>query len=177
MATNKNHVNVGCGPHYAKGWWNIDVLDSDEHDIHPDEIVDGVTPFATIHGADMICLGHVMEHVPWRRLPNFLNDARHALALDGRLCVIGPDVMRAIDRWHRGFEPWAIVEACLEHAGGPNDDGPLRHQWNCHERRAIKCLQEAGFTDVRAVPMTSSLLDPWPVVSRAQWQFAVLAEA
>lgn len=170
-------LNVGSGPHYAEGWWNIDPVDSDEHGIHPDQVIDPDRPFSGFVNVEQINLGHVLEHLPWHQVPRFLTEARETMVSGGQLLVVGPDVVRAIKRWKEGLEPWWLVESCLEHAGSFDEYEPLRHHWNCDEARVVWALKESGWSDIQPTPIASSKLNDWPVPSRALWQFAIFAQA
>lgn len=171
-------VNVGCGTHPAAApWINLDTHTNEQ--VHPDVLV---TPGAPLPfddgGADRVFLGHVLEHVPWRDVPDFLADVRRVL--DGDLLVVGPDTFRTLDRWKAGQEPWHIVEAVLEHVGPPSlETWPANgHHWNCHEQRVVEVLELAGFTDVTPLTVDWGEIEghgDWPHVGAAPWQFAVAA--
>lgn len=183
-------VNVGCGPWRAPDpWINLDVHADDR--IRPDVIVDNpARPCAGFArgSVERIYLGHVLEHVPVDELPAFLADLRRALTPGGKVGVVGPDILRAIVRWHDGLEPWDLVMATLE---GPDyypaDHGfqiadrpelswrEARHWWNCTEARVVTVLADAGFVDVVAHPLDAASLDEWPLVARDRWQCAVTA--
>lgn len=175
-------VNIGCGPFRADAWTNVDVVTSPEHGIHPDVVLDSIDtlPFSTSTVA-AIYLGHVLEHIRWDdRLIPYLTEILRVLQPGGEVCVVGPDVNRAIRMWHRRELDWFWVDACLEGAVAGPDDHPwdwdgCRHQWNCSEDRVVMALNRAGFTNVRGVPLDSIQLDRYPVVSRARWQCAALA--
>lgn len=108
---------------------------------------------------------------------------RNVLAPGGEIMVVCPDVYRVIDRYKHNAETLWRVETCLEDDNPQADltdgnpwDG-ARHHWNAYEARVIRALKTSGFVDVRGVPLSSPLLDTWPVVSRAEWQCAVHAHA
>lgn len=183
-------LNVGCGPWRADPpWVNLDVHRG--NGVDPDVLVaDPARPCATWADGtvDRIYLGHVLEHVPPDELPAFLADLRRALRPGGQIAVVGPDILRAIERWHLGLEPWSLVMATLE---GPDyypadghfeiDENPdaawrqARHWWNCTEPRVIRILAENGFVDVARRDLTDDDLGEWPVVDYAPWQMAVTA--
>ena len=92
------------------------------------------------------------------------------------MLVVGPDVERAINRYHLGLEPWSIVTATMEGEGSELGGWVgARHCWNCTEARVVGLLGRCGFVDVAAVPLEPSAVDGWPVVSLAPWQCAVSA--
>jgi hypothetical protein len=175
-------LNVGCGQHYAPGWHNVDVVCRPELGITPDQVVparvrlDEVFPAG---GFDRVFLGHVLEHVPWGWVPEFLAGVTRVLAPGGEVLVVGPDCFRVIERWRDGLEPWWLVVQCLEGDSskpGLGDESVwdgARHHWNAHEQRVVDALETAGFVGVTGVPLGSELLNGWPVVLRVEWQCAV----
>lgn len=168
-------LNVGCGQHRAPPpWINLDTRENEN--TFPDQIVDPREPLPFEDAScERVYLGHVLEHISWPALPNFLADIRRLL--DGDLLVTGPDVYRTLEEWHRGRLGWGLVEAVLEHAAHPERDNgwpEAHHHWNCHEARVIEALQLAGFGNVEPV----SIFDPgegWPVTNPSSWQLAVRA--
>lgn len=183
MTATPSHLNIGCGPHRAPApWWNLDVIHAPELDppIVPDQVVtESLVVTFGAESVERIYLGHVIEHVAWDRLPDFLRDVYDVLAPGGEVMVVGPDVLRAIIRHQAGVEPMSLVLSTLEDATFPADgwewDG-ARHQWNAHEARVVGALSRfGGFETVEPVGMESHRLDAWPVVSRVKWQCAVWA--
>lgn len=173
-------LNVGCGPHRAPDpWVNLDCHRGDG--VEPDVLVDEHAPLSgyASQSVDRVYLGHVLEHVMWPLVPAFMADVKRVLTPDGQVLVIGPDVLRTIIGWRDGSETWDLVLSTLEAMDGDAPDqvgqwGAACHKWNCHESRVIDLLTACGF-DAVAIPLASSDLDGWPVVSRAPWQLAVAA--
>lgn len=189
---NRPWLNVGCGPFRApEPWVNLDVHVSDS--IRPDVVVED--PDRPLAGwgdgtVDRVYLGHVLEHIAWPDVPEFLADIRRALHPDGEVCAVGPDVFRAIRRWRDGLDPegWQLIESILE---GPWDrdydtDGyglierlpawpQARHQWNSYEKRVVVAFHLAGFSHAEGRPIDPDALGGWPLVAYTQWQCAVVA--
>lgn len=171
-------INVGCGPHLAdRPWINVDLLGAEvPADIYA--VPGDRLPFDDGCAA-AVYAGHVLEHVPWDDVGGWLADVARVLAPGGRLCVVGPDVFRAIRAWHEGAEPWELVESVLEHDRPQEDLGAwagARHSWNCTEARVAAALRAAGFVHIQALPIDGHELDGWPIVSRSPWQCAVVAD-
>lgn len=168
-------VNVGCGPHRAEGWWNVDRVC--EGDVQPDAIVSAARPLASFSEVEAVYCGHVLEHIAWPKVPAFLGHIRDHLAPGGACCVVGPDVERALAAWHRGLEPRSLVTSVLE-SDRPQDDlgdwPGARHAWNCTEERVVRAMSEAGFARVEALSIDPVALAGWPVVAFTQWQCAVV---
>lgn len=169
-------LNWGSGPHYAAGYYNLDVTTTAKCDL----VVSRTAPFAAFDDetVDGIYAGHVLEHVRWGELPAMLAEARRVLRPGGELMVVGPDMLRTLERWKADLEPWELVRAVLEddlnyQDRGVDWDGAC-HAWNCYEERVVRLLDWCEFTAV-GVPVTEDALVGWPVVSYAPWQFAVRA--
>ena len=182
-------LNAGCGTHYAKGWVNTDVWENE--DTRPDVRVEPGKPYPFDDNTfDAIFLGHVVEHIHWPLLPDFLRDMGRIAKPNAPILIVAPDVYRTIDRWRQGREPWWMVQSVLEHQDVNADNRPLdefwdgaTHHWNCHEERVVTLLANLGFPNIEAVsdkiPDGSNWKDPvnkkivWPVVSKAAWQCGV----
>lgn len=167
-------VNVGCGTHRADGWINTDAQRG--FNVAPIEVQCTALPFRE-NSVDRIMLSHVMEHVPWPAVPDFLVDIHTVLAPGGMVCVVGPDVYKTIRRWAEGREPWDLLTSVLEHSQSHAHEAlwpQARHWWNFTAGRAMSAFHESGFlTD--PVEIASARLDEWPVVGRADWQSAFFA--
>lgn len=185
-------LNVGCGPHRAPSpWLNLDVHCGDG--IEPDVLVtDALDPLENFDNVDRVYLGHVLEHVPWQQVGVFLQGIERAMAKGGKLCIVGPDVLRTLQGWRDGRESWELVESVLENPwDGCHGDADLstlqeqlpepewehaRHWWNCYEMRVVYALQRWTLLDrIEPQPMDPTVLGDWPVVGFSPWQFAVTA--
>ena len=190
-----NLLNAGCGTHYAKGWVNCDVWQSET--TKPDVLVEPNQPYPfPDNHFDAIYLGHVIEHIDWRLVPDFLLDMRRVAKPGAPVLVVGPDVLKTIQRWREDREPWEMVLSTMEHQehnfqpGRESEfwDGATHH-WNCHHQRVWDILNELGFTDLQdyydRIPndtRASWWLDTetkikWPVVAKWFWQFAIHCRA
>lgn len=163
-------LNLGPGEHYADGWVNLDATDR----VRADRIVDPADPFGTFdpESAAQVYLGHVLEHVWWHDIPRLLGQVYDVLAPGGAVLVTGPDMVRLLERWKTGAEPWWLVESAWENADNGDPSWPEAvHKWNCHEARVIGALTAAGFVDVAGTEEFAG----WPVVNWSAWQCAVRA--
>lgn len=176
-------LNIGCGTHNAPApWWNIDTtrrVDCAAEDvIDPDEIIDPDKPLPyDDNSAERVLLSHVLEHVPWEQVPDFLLDVRRVAA--DELLVVGPDVYRTIDAYKRGVRPWSLLATVLEHKDWPPDMAAwpgAPHHWNCHEARVMEALGRTGWN---AQPVLDDAdLASWPLVGWDRgWQFAIIARS
>lgn len=188
------NLNVGCGPFPADGWTNTDLVHIDG-EIEPDIVVTADNPFPfDTHTVTRAYLGHVLEHVPWHRLPWFLGELRRVLVDGAQIMVVGPDTMRVLDRWKNGDEDWSKVAGIIEGTGayltylGAYEHIRWvgdRHHWNCYEARVVEALELCGFQRVEAFPVTDEgrlaedriRAEGWPLVDGSPCQFAVRADA
>lgn len=172
-------VNIGCGPHYAPGWVNVDRIYRDT--ITPDIVnPTGRPSLLEVEDVTAIYLGHVLEHVRWEDVPAFLTECRDLLNPGGAICVVGPDVTNTLHMWKNGQVGDDLMTAVLEGAH-PQIDGAdvghdgARHQWNATQPRVVQSLIAAGFVDVHAYDTMRDVPDVWPIVARPDWQSAVSA--
>lgn len=182
-------LNVGCGPHYAEGWWNTDLVQVPGI-IDPDQVVTAADPLpfpdATVERA---YLGHVLEHVPWADVPAFLGRLRQVLAPGGVACFVGPDTFEVLDLWKAGTEPWEKVAGIIEGTGSYMRDhySPLhwdadRHHWNCHQDRVAEAVTDLGWSVEIIARLPDRRLDEdelrgrgWPLVDGSPCQFSIEA--
>lgn len=172
-------LNIGPGPHYQEGWINIDVKAVEgvfRADVYVEDPM--VLPFED-GVADEIYLAHILEHIPWEDVTTYLAEVHRVLKQGGLAIIIGPDLIRGLELWKAGKiirdfsanDPGLL--GMLEWPSLPGWDAP-RHYWNCEEKRVLSILEPEKWT-ARPVDIGSKELDPYPVVSRAPWQMAILA--
>jgi predicted SAM-dependent methyltransferase len=158
-------LNIGCGPHYAEGWTNMELPEAMEY--HADlrgDVRDLASAGFADGSVDRVYMGHVIEHIPLPYVVDALKEVRRVLAPEGRVMIVGPDanLCKSYD------ELIGCAVACgsdqSHREGGP-------HLWVPTLGLMIALLRRAQFdyrdTDIRWVT------NDWPVVSRAHWQFAV----
>jgi len=179
-------LNAGCGTHYAEGWVNTDVW-SDSISIVPDVIVEQGKPYPFEDNTfDAVFLGHVIEHIDWRKVPSFLYDMMRVAKPKARFLITGPDVFKAIERYKNNLEPIHIVQSVLEHGRENALWEGSAHYWNCHHQRVMQVLENCGFsslTDIAdVIPKDTACKSweydgiVWPVVGHWYWQFAITCE-
>ena len=188
-----NLLNAGCGTHYANGWVNTDVWESDT--TKPDVKVEPGQPYPfDDHTFDAVFLGHVLEHIEWSLVPSFMMDINRVAKPGAPMLIVGPDVYRTINRWKDGSEPWFMVESVLEHQDvnwQPDRqhewwDGATHH-WNCHESRVVALLNRLKFPDIEVLTESVTAGDgwkdlhnpsiKWPTIAYSPWQFAIRCTA
>ena len=188
-------LNAGCGTHYAEGWTNVDIWEDDT--THPDVVAKAGEPYPFEDDYfDAVYLGHVIEHIDWSAVPAFIMDMVRVAKPGAPILIVGPDVLKTIQLWKEGKEPWHMVLSTMEHQDvnwQPDRehewwDGATHH-WNCHNQRVLELLEDVGFTDISDVydyipnnPSGKEWYDQvtditWPVVGKHHWQFALMVRA
>lgn len=183
-------LNVGCGTHYAQGWVNTDVWESET--TRPDVKVTIGEPYPFADNTfDAVYLGHIIEHMPWENVVAFMQDMARIAKEDAIFLLVGPDVFKTIKLWHEDKQPWWMIEAVLEHLDrnfqpdreSEEWDGS-HHYWNCHEQRIENLLANVGFQQIENVftkiPDDTEGTEwydvktniTWPVVGKYYWQLA-----
>jgi predicted SAM-dependent methyltransferase len=156
-------LQVGCGPHYLKGWLNSDLLDNPRRDIFIDITRPLPFPDASL---DAVYAGEVIEHVsePYGR--QFLSEVFRVLKPNGVLRLTTPD-LREICRLFLDEHPGANIDQF----GTVWKDGDYtRERWTNAQFRAhghqfiwsfdylVEAARQAGFQSVLRCPprVTSS---------------------
>lgn len=157
-------LNIGCGATYAEGWVNVDISPEVTADVHADATA---LPLGD-NQAEMIYLGHMLEHVPLDQVGQVLKEAWRLLEPGGFICVVGPDLDK-VDRTHDP-ELWDGLAY-----GGHNGrtDQWTWHKWGCTARRLYSLVSDV-FPDAVLVNVTD-LAGEWPISSRIWYQAAVMA--
>jgi SAM-dependent methyltransferase len=162
-------VNTSYGPHHPEGWTGVDISPA----CNPDIVADlAALPFEG-KSVDRIFACHVCEHLEYfGQLPAVLAEFRRVLANDGQLCVVGPDIERAILEG----EPRQLAEAIVAWPPHYNHGylmkvAPQGHAWTPTEPFLAHALLEAGF---EPQPYSGRLRElgalGWPLVNTGDWQ-------
>jgi len=169
-------LNVGCGEFYADGWYNVDIIDSDRHNIHPDQVVDILKMPEDINYLDAVYCGHFLEHIGFNKVVPFLTNLKTRMLPSAPIVVVGPDVRRADAMHANGRLDKATRDACHK---TPHDGDwyGSTHFWDCDEDLVLASLTMAGFEMAAPVHIHSVRLNRYPVVARDPWQFAAMAFA
>lgn len=166
-------LNVGCGEFYADGWTNMDVAANEL--VRPDILGSllELPPPAVLANIEMVYLGHVLEHLPYRQISHALNTLWKRCVAGARVAIVGPDVDRAGALHAAGQLDWETLAGALCGEGRwPGD----QHAWMCTEDRLIRTVKASGLKHTHAIPVDSHLLDDFPVTSRALWQCAIVGQ-
>ncbi len=164
-------LNAGSGVHYIEHWLNLD--------IDPQHKTDIVADLAEMPFADgtmnRVFATHVLEHLEYRnKLPAVLAEIHRVLEDDGELCVVGPDIERAVLLGEQSRLLQMIVAWSAEFYAGAIPDlkrPPEGHAWTSTALLTELALEAAGFT---WIPYNGHLHKiaglGWPLESFAAWQ-------
>lgn len=161
-------LNLGCGPFHPKGWVNVDV----EPGMNPDVVASVLAlPFED-DSASHVYLGHVLEHLPFEKVPDVLDETARVLRPGGSVAIVGPDIQLAWNGYRAGMFDADTVEGVINGNGCGGHDADV-HLWTCEGRLMLPIVSK-HFEDVRSFDIT--LLDPaWPLTAAVGWQFAITA--
>jgi len=128
-----------------------------------------------------IYMGHVLEHVPYDRVGDFLQLVKSKVVKGGWVMVVGPDVKKCMRLWKQNKVTDERVFGGLEDDMWDTPENVdkwfgARHQWNAYDERVQRLVVGAGFTDVNILDITNqSNFKGWPVVSFSEDQMALIA--
>lgn len=164
-------LNLGCGPHYAPGWTNIDRHDKAVPDGRQVDVVVNVLalPFDD-ESCSHVYMGHLIEHLRLEdEVPAALREIRRVLVPGGELMVVAPDITRARAGWPE------MISAIEPGEGDEKLPAGIPHLWAPTEATALAaCL--SVFPNAVTVPI-GEVGWPWPLVDPVGWQLAIHAVA
>lgn len=163
-------LNLGCGDRYADGWHNVDFAGSPHRRDEEVDLRTNALPWAA-GSVEFAYCGHVLEHLYVDEVLVLLETLRGAMAPDGELMVVGPDVILA-----QGMATAGTLDVTMDSLtnGGHRWHGD-EHRWHCTAWAVRKMLRVAGWRVVANVGI-ANVPDIWPVADRRpQWQCAVSA--
>ena len=184
-------LNIGCGPHLAPApWVNVDRNEGDYDPLFNNE--NGPRkPTVVANGWDLpypdgscsrLYAGHLVEHLC---LPNEVALAcaewRRVMAAGGEILLLAPDLVRIAEATYES-KVWDLFWGAHGRAGRGTPLAPAVpgarpgdcHQWSC-SREALLLLALWQFAGCEIVPIEpADIPEDWPLVSRADWQAAVL---
>lgn len=173
------HINIGCGPFRAPSpWVNVDVISIEGH-IEPDVVVPSIWPETwDMSGFTKVYMGHVLEHIQWELVPDFLKQVIDRCEDEAELVMVGPDIRKFAAKWKNGLMDWSEVLGALEDHTSFQPAGQwdgARHQWNCYGDRLEHVARHVGLSNVRQVDVNEHELGGWPVTSYVDTQCCVIA--
>jgi hypothetical protein len=165
-------LNVGCGHFYVPGWFNTDTVRNDE--IRPDLVV---TPGSDlpeqIQGVESVYMGHVLEHMPYDKIPAILGAIWERCVPGATFAAVGPDCKRGEEMHARGQLDAEFLSHLYTTPGEALWEGHP-HLWDCTESLMVDAIRASGVLSCEPVPVQAKALDPFPLVSTVTWQCAVV---
>jgi predicted SAM-dependent methyltransferase len=174
-------LNLGAGNHYAVGWINLDRYDLAHHEHRPDvvwNVLEGGLPWDD-QTFEQVYAGHFLEHVPYIRAADVVQECWRVLAPGGQLAVVGPDIEAAI----RTNQPMWLLRQIV---GDPTPETPgLGHEWVPTGLLTLEVVKRGIYMGDEAwpegrdkpclVPVAELAPPTWPNPDLAPWQCGVLA--
>jgi glycosyltransferase involved in cell wall biosynthesis len=170
------NLNLGCDTYYLPGFLNLDLYR--DANVTPDVISDARNlPFLD-DVFDFIYAGHLVEHLYYDRLPEYLIEWRRVLRPNGRLTVVVPDVGTGMRRYAAGVYS---LDHVLPQIFGPYYSGdlePQRHRYAYDYPRLIESLGRVPWRTVAQLDFNRPPEEIRPHVgakiSTADWQMGVV---
>lgn len=168
-------VHFASGEHpFPRPWWNVDYTEGDQQANLLQELPENLRGIKTAY------VGHFLEHLTPDEGVKFLIRVRERMAPKGRLIVIGPDVEKGRALHARGQISDDLlyrIGAHGERTGPGGVDRSHCHLWDCTAEGVLSQVRQAGWPRAAEFPITDlpTLYPDIPVISLAEWQFAVTA--
>ena len=141
-------LNLGCGTrHFGGDWINVDVVYRPPNNV-PDIVCDLRNLSLAYNSADMIHLGHCLEHFGLGECNALLRECHKILKPGGSLIVTVPDIRALAKRWLMGQIDMYTYAVSLygPYAGHEGD----RHRWGYDYDSLRLTVLEAGFHNVQS---------------------------
>ena len=160
-------INIGSGPHYAQGWFNIDSVPTDTGK-QPDRLID-IFDLPDFYQREFKAayIGHVLEHIPWNAVPAAIYAISQVVVEGGPIMVVGPCIIKAA----MSNQPQTLIEAIV--CDPRTADHPWAHAWTPTTELTRWAMEEAGLTNVTVLPINQIKRPQWPNPSTAGWQCAI----
>lgn len=180
-----NYINLGCGPTSAPlPWINVDIVE--DENIKPDILISSGRPEELVEkfgyefdSIDKIYLGHILEHINWPDLYDFMLGCKKLLKKGGQICVVGPDTFKTLDMWKNNIVDFnfvrGVIEDDLNYQVSRNDWSGASHKWNYYLERAVRLIQGCGFNNIETPEFNEQNFSEWPVWSYTNHQTGIIA--
>lgn len=161
-------LNLGSGPHYMPGWTNLDLYT--DYEVAPDVQGDIFKlPFKE-RQFKKVYLGHLLEHLPWDRIPHALAEVIRVSVPGGRVMVVGPCIWKAINNQ----VPYQLLKQIARTAPGDNDVVGTGHEWTPDTGLTLEAMTLGGLEKVTEVPVANICRPQWPNTVTDTWQVAAM---
>lgn len=134
-------LNLGCGPDYRPGYWNVDADPNVKADEHAD-----ILTYEPKVSYPVVYMKHVAEHLPIAEIPGFFARVYSWLVPGGTFVIDGPN-LQAMCRRVALKEPWNWDDVKMLLGGQETDFDYHRSGWS--PSFLTQLLKEAGFREVR----------------------------
>jgi len=141
-------LNLGCGTrHFGGDWINVDVVYRPPSNV-PDIVCDLRNLSLAYNSADMIHLGHCLEHFGLGECNALLRECHKILKPGGLLIVTVPDMKAVAKRYLMGqLDNYTTMVTFYGPYAGHEGD---RHRWGFDYDSLRLTVLESGFHNVQA---------------------------
>lgn len=163
MPADTRFLNLGSGPFYMPGWLNVDLY-AEDADVTLN-VLEGL-PKEWKGRFEKVYCGHVLEHLPFARVPTVLRDIARCCAVGAVLTVVGPTLDLAVAT---NQPEWLLEEirAC------PTPEMPgAGHEWDPTSTNTLEVVRTV-FGDAAFIDLRDTLRPEWPNTVDAKWQVAI----
>jgi len=167
-------VHFAAGEHpFPTPWHNVDYRPP------CDQQVDLLKPLPkNLTGIEWAYVGHFLEHITPTEGVTLLRRIRARMAPEGRLLVVGPDIEKG-RRMHAANQiPDDMLYAIGAHGDPDGNNRTGCHLWDCSGEAVVAQAVKAGWAaEEFPLGQMPALYPDIPVISLAEWQFAVVGHA
>ena len=172
----RRKLNIGCDTYYLPGFLNVD-LHCDPQ-VTPDVLANAHNlPFRD-EAFDFIYAGHLVEHLYYDQVPEYLQEWRRVLRHGGKLTVVVPDVGVSMRRYADGLYK---LDDLLPQIFGQYyswDFGPQRHRYAYDYERLVESVGRVPWRSLERLDFERAPAEICAhlgtKISMADWQVGVV---
>ena len=138
--TYSKKINLGCGGAYLDGFVNVDALPLSENVIKTD--IFNYMKRCPSNSVDHIIMSHVIEHLPFNLIPEFLSECYRSLEKGGLLEIVCPDGDWYMNEYQHNRIDYDQLHLCF-HASHLNEYD--FHLWTPVSKIIKSLIDNAGF--------------------------------
>lgn len=176
VVPDRRKLNLGCDTYRLPDFVNLDLHQDPQ--IRPEVLADVLLlPFPD-EEFDFIYAGHLLEHLFYDRVPDYLREWQRVLRPGGRLTVVVPDVGCGMRRYAAGEYQLDHVLPQIFGQYYSWDYEPQRHRYAYDYNRLVECISRVPWRGVERLdfghPPSAIAPHVGRVISTADWQMGVV---
>ena len=123
LRSDKNYVNLGCGPNLVSGWINIDFFAVKGVDYAADLRYPLKIASASVDG---VFSEHTLEHLAYPDADRLLGECHRIMKSGSRIRIVVPDVSLFISNCYEGNSAWFARWEALHFSGSLSEERQRR---------------------------------------------------